>query len=104
MTGAIELQPDDRPRSSLGIGPGLDDAMGPHQEFARRFAEGIGKFAGNTPGDRQKKTIGLIARMLEAVGLAGNIVEIRFERSSPMNDWNDLEKKTFSLNAEAMNV
>ncbi|RWW88898.1 hypothetical protein BHE74_00002207 [Ensete ventricosum] len=29
----------------LGIGPGLDDAVGPHREFARRFAEGIGKLS-----------------------------------------------------------
>ncbi|RRT35643.1 hypothetical protein B296_00032622 [Ensete ventricosum] len=66
MTGAIELQPDDGPRSSLGIGPGSDDAMGPRQEFARRFTEGIRKLAGNTLGDRRKKTIGLVARMSEA--------------------------------------
>ncbi|RRT31995.1 hypothetical protein B296_00057367 [Ensete ventricosum] len=51
-TGAIELQPDDGPRSSLGIGPGSDDAMGPRREFARRFVEEIEKLAGNTPGDR----------------------------------------------------
>ncbi|RRT60380.1 hypothetical protein B296_00016082 [Ensete ventricosum] len=25
-------------------------------EFARRFAEGIGKLVGSTPGDRRKKT------------------------------------------------
>ena len=34
-----------------------------------------------------------------------HIVENRFEMSSlPMNQWNDLEKKTFSLNTKAMNV
>ncbi|RWV93988.1 hypothetical protein GW17_00043514, partial [Ensete ventricosum] len=31
MTGAMKLQPDDGPRSSLGIGPGLDDAVGSHR-------------------------------------------------------------------------
>ncbi|RRT75277.1 hypothetical protein B296_00002559 [Ensete ventricosum] len=31
----------------------------------------IGKLAGNTPGDRRKKTIGLTARMSEATGLCG---------------------------------
>ncbi|RWW08770.1 hypothetical protein GW17_00027772 [Ensete ventricosum] len=70
MTEAIELQLDDGPRSSLGITPGSDDAVGPRREFARRFAEGIGKLARNTPRDRRKKTIGLIARMSEAAGLA----------------------------------
>ncbi|RWW45970.1 hypothetical protein BHE74_00048146 [Ensete ventricosum] len=34
----------------------LDDAVGPHREFARRFAKGIGKLTGSTPGDHQKKT------------------------------------------------
>ncbi|RWW41597.1 hypothetical protein BHE74_00052906, partial [Ensete ventricosum] len=60
MTGAMELQPDDGPRSSLGIGSGLDDAVEPRQEFARRFTERIGKLAGNTPGDRRKNTIRLV--------------------------------------------
>ncbi|RWW44719.1 hypothetical protein BHE74_00049498 [Ensete ventricosum] len=50
------LQLNDGPRSSLGIGPGLDDVVGPHRESARRFAEGIGKLAGSTPGDHRKKT------------------------------------------------
>ncbi|RRT41857.1 hypothetical protein B296_00026813 [Ensete ventricosum] len=30
MTGAMELQPDDGPRSSLSIGPGSDDVVGYH--------------------------------------------------------------------------
>ncbi|RWW75949.1 hypothetical protein BHE74_00015983 [Ensete ventricosum] len=51
MTGAMKLQPDNGPRSSLGIGLGLDNAVGPCREFAKRFAEGIGKLAGSTPGD-----------------------------------------------------
>ena len=34
-----------------------------------------------------------------------NIVENDFQKSSlPMNDWNELEKKTFTLNAKAMNA
>ncbi|RRT43881.1 hypothetical protein B296_00005902 [Ensete ventricosum] len=64
----------DGPRSSLGIGPSSDDVVGHHREFARRFAEGIGKLVGNTPGDRLKKTRRLAARMLEAAGLAGGLV------------------------------
>ncbi|RRT80685.1 hypothetical protein B296_00010414 [Ensete ventricosum] len=40
-------------------------------EFARRFAKGIGKLTGNMSGDCQKKTIGLVVRMLEAAGLTG---------------------------------
>ncbi|RWW00933.1 hypothetical protein GW17_00036064 [Ensete ventricosum] len=52
--GRTKLQPDNRSRSSLGIGPGLDNAVGPRREFTRRFAEGIGKLAENTPGDCRK--------------------------------------------------
>ncbi|RWW75011.1 hypothetical protein BHE74_00016980 [Ensete ventricosum] len=55
MIGVMELQPDDELRSSLGIGLGSDDAVEPRREFARRFAEGIGKLVGNTSGDRWKK-------------------------------------------------
>ncbi|RRT31655.1 hypothetical protein B296_00058696 [Ensete ventricosum] len=38
-----------------------------------RFVEGIGKLAGNTPGDYRKKTGRLAARMPEATGLTGPI-------------------------------
>ncbi|RRT31981.1 hypothetical protein B296_00058243 [Ensete ventricosum] len=34
MIGAMKLQPDNEPRSSLGIGLGLNDAVGPRLEFA----------------------------------------------------------------------
>ncbi|RWV87828.1 hypothetical protein GW17_00050142 [Ensete ventricosum] len=47
---------DNGPRSSLGIEPGLDDALGPYREFAVRFTEGIRKLAGSTAGDHWKKT------------------------------------------------
>ncbi|RRT33292.1 hypothetical protein B296_00050465 [Ensete ventricosum] len=70
----MELQPDDGLRSSLGIGLGSDDVVGPHREFAKRFVEEIGKLAGNTSGDRRKKTRRLTTRMLEAAGLAGGLV------------------------------
>ncbi|RWV91242.1 hypothetical protein GW17_00046484 [Ensete ventricosum] len=65
----MELQLDDGPRSSLGIGPSSEDVVEPRREFTGRFAEGIGKLAGNTPRDRRKKTIGLTARMSKAAGL-----------------------------------
>ncbi|RWV81101.1 hypothetical protein GW17_00057512, partial [Ensete ventricosum] len=52
--------------------PGLEDAVGSRREFARRITEGIEKLAGNTPGDRRKKTIGLATRMPEAAGLGGS--------------------------------
>ncbi|RRT35074.1 hypothetical protein B296_00028532 [Ensete ventricosum] len=39
-----------------------------------RFAEGIRELAGNTPGDRQKKTEKLTARMSEATRLVGGLV------------------------------
>ncbi|RWW56573.1 hypothetical protein BHE74_00036698 [Ensete ventricosum] len=55
-----------------GSWDGLEmDVCGISPKFTRRFAEGIGKLAGNMPGDRQKKTRRLIVRMLEAAGLAG---------------------------------
>ncbi|RZR79030.1 hypothetical protein BHM03_00004595 [Ensete ventricosum] len=38
-------------------GQGSDDVVGPCQEFARRFTEGIEKLAGNMPGDHRKKTL-----------------------------------------------
>ncbi|RRT33887.1 hypothetical protein B296_00040767 [Ensete ventricosum] len=70
----MELQPDDRPRSSLGIGLGLDDAVKPRCEHAGRSPERIGKLARNTLGDRRKKTIELTARMPEAARLGGSFV------------------------------
>ncbi|RWW07347.1 hypothetical protein BHE74_00006478 [Ensete ventricosum] len=73
----MELRPYDGPRSNLGIGLGSDDAVGPRREFARRFTKTIEKLNGNIPRDHQKKTIGLAARMLEVVGLAGGEAEIR---------------------------
>ncbi|RRT32122.1 hypothetical protein B296_00056896, partial [Ensete ventricosum] len=39
--------------------------------FNRRFAEGIGKLAENTLGDRRKKIERLTERMPKATGLAG---------------------------------
>ncbi|RWV92387.1 hypothetical protein BHE74_00029899 [Ensete ventricosum] len=70
MTRSMELQPDDGPRASLGIGPGSDDAVRFRWEFARRFAEGIRKLVGNTMGDHQEKTERLTASMSEVTGLA----------------------------------
>ncbi|RRT54839.1 hypothetical protein B296_00013131 [Ensete ventricosum] len=43
IIGSMELQPDN--------GPSSDDEVGSRREFARRFAEGIGKLTGNTKGD-----------------------------------------------------
>ncbi|RWW04840.1 hypothetical protein GW17_00031913 [Ensete ventricosum] len=71
MTGAMELQPDNGPRSSLSNGPGFGRCSGFSPEFARRFVEGIGKLAGNMLEDYRKKTIGLTARMREAARLMG---------------------------------
>ncbi|RWV92213.1 hypothetical protein GW17_00045430 [Ensete ventricosum] len=67
----MELQPDDGPRSSLSIEPRFRRCSGISLEFVRRFAEGIGKLTGNMLGDCQKKTIGLVARILEVARLAG---------------------------------
>ncbi|RZS01155.1 hypothetical protein BHM03_00030968, partial [Ensete ventricosum] len=71
IIGAMKLQLDDGSRSSLGIGPGLDDLVGPRREFTMRFAEGIGKLTRNTPGDRRKKIERLTVRIPKATGLAG---------------------------------
>ncbi|RZS21027.1 hypothetical protein BHM03_00053615 [Ensete ventricosum] len=70
MIGAMELRPDDEPRSSLSIGPGFRRCSGISPKFVRRFAEGIRKLVGNTPGDHRKKTRRLATRMPEAAGLA----------------------------------
>ncbi|RWV93335.1 hypothetical protein GW17_00044217 [Ensete ventricosum] len=51
----MELQLDNGRRSSLSIRPSLDDEVGSRREFAKRFAEGIGKLARNTKGDRQEE-------------------------------------------------
>ncbi|RWV79995.1 hypothetical protein GW17_00058790 [Ensete ventricosum] len=53
MARSMELQPDNGPRSSLSIGLGFEQCGGFRREFARRFAEGIEKLAGNTLGDHQ---------------------------------------------------
>ncbi|RWW11386.1 hypothetical protein BHE74_00033330 [Ensete ventricosum] len=66
----MKLQPDNGPRSSLSNGSEFERCSGILPTFARRFAERIGKLAGNTPGDRRKKTERLTARMPEATGLA----------------------------------
>ncbi|RRT71829.1 hypothetical protein B296_00032320 [Ensete ventricosum] len=59
------------PGLSLGIGQGLDDAVGAHQEFARRFTEGIRKLARNTSKDRQRKTVRLAIRDSIGCRIAG---------------------------------
>ncbi|RRT47843.1 hypothetical protein B296_00028916 [Ensete ventricosum] len=51
----MKSQPDDGPRSSLSIELGLVDLVGSHQEFAKRFTEGMGKLAGSTPGDQSEE-------------------------------------------------
>ncbi|RRT50047.1 hypothetical protein B296_00027115 [Ensete ventricosum] len=51
MEGSMKLQPNDGPISSLSIGLGFGRCGGFCREFTRRFAEGIGKLVGNTPGD-----------------------------------------------------
>ncbi|RRT32700.1 hypothetical protein B296_00039033, partial [Ensete ventricosum] len=57
------------------IGPGFGRCSGISPEFARRFAERIGKHIGNMSGDYHKKTIGLTVRMSEATGLTGDFAK-----------------------------
>ncbi|RWV81829.1 hypothetical protein GW17_00056719, partial [Ensete ventricosum] len=72
IVGAAEkLAGNNGPRSSLSIRPGFRRCSGISSKFARRFAEEIGKLAGNTPGDHRKKTERLAARMPEVAGLTG---------------------------------
>ncbi|RWV77941.1 hypothetical protein GW17_00061164 [Ensete ventricosum] len=70
MTGAMELQPDDGPRSSLSIRLEFGRCSGISSEFTRRFAEGIRKLTGSTPGDRREKIKKLAVSMPEATGLS----------------------------------
>ncbi|RWV86710.1 hypothetical protein GW17_00051362 [Ensete ventricosum] len=42
MTGAMKLKPDDGPRSSLGIGPGSDDAVGSRRSSLGDSPKGSG--------------------------------------------------------------
>ncbi|RZS17516.1 hypothetical protein BHM03_00049664 [Ensete ventricosum] len=85
---AKKLAGNDGPRSSLSIELGFGRYSGISLKFARRFVEGIGKLAGNTPGDRRKKTERLTARMAEAAGLVGAAEPPRADRvwSSPKED------------------
>ncbi|RRT34974.1 hypothetical protein B296_00039766 [Ensete ventricosum] len=69
LSGVAEkLSGNNGSRSSLGIEPGSNDAVGSRWEFARRFAEGIGKLARNMKGDHWEKTKGLAVRMSKATG------------------------------------
>ncbi|RWV76872.1 hypothetical protein GW17_00062394 [Ensete ventricosum] len=70
MTGEMELQLDDGARSSLSIRLGFGRCSEISPKFARRFVERIRKLAGNTLGDRRKKTGRLTARMSKIIGLA----------------------------------
>ncbi|RWW38575.1 hypothetical protein BHE74_00056186 [Ensete ventricosum] len=57
MMEAMELQPVDGPRSSLGIGPGSDDAVDlveVRQEIRRRDREARWEYAGRSPKEYQK--------------------------------------------------
>ncbi|RZS25923.1 hypothetical protein BHM03_00059200 [Ensete ventricosum] len=54
-----------------GARDSLEEDQDSLEDYRGRFAEGIGKLAGNMPRDRRKKTRRLTARMSEAAGLAG---------------------------------
>ncbi|RWV88367.1 hypothetical protein GW17_00049551 [Ensete ventricosum] len=71
MIGAMELQPNDEPRSSLSIGPGFKRCSGISSEFARRFVRRDREARWEHVGIYRKKTIGLTARMPEAAKLVG---------------------------------
>ncbi|RRT34101.1 hypothetical protein B296_00054889 [Ensete ventricosum] len=71
MIGAIELQPDDGPRSSLGIGPGSEDVVGSRRHSLGDSPKGSGSSLGTRTGDHRKKTERLATRLPEATGLVG---------------------------------
>ncbi|RZS06504.1 hypothetical protein BHM03_00037161 [Ensete ventricosum] len=73
MIGAMELQPNDEPRSSLSIGPGFRRCSGISSEFARRFVRRDREARWEHVGRYRKKTIGLTARMPEAAKLVGDL-------------------------------
>ncbi|RRT31934.1 hypothetical protein B296_00040344 [Ensete ventricosum] len=52
---------DMNPGSSLGIGPRIRRCGGSSPSVRYDFAEGIGEIARNTPGDRWRKTVRLVA-------------------------------------------
>ncbi|RWV85974.1 hypothetical protein GW17_00052178 [Ensete ventricosum] len=54
MTGAMELQLDDGPRSSLSIGSGFGLCSGISPKFTRRFAKRIGKLTGRSRQEDRK--------------------------------------------------
>ncbi|RWW07283.1 hypothetical protein GW17_00029339 [Ensete ventricosum] len=55
--------------SSLGIEPKIGRCGGSSSSVRYDFAEGIGKIARNTPGDRQRKTMRLASREAEGFSL-----------------------------------
>ncbi|RRT64045.1 hypothetical protein B296_00037467 [Ensete ventricosum] len=63
----MKLQPDDRPRLSLGIGPGSDDAMGSWQSSLGDSPKG----SRSSLGTRREIAGRLVARILEATRLVG---------------------------------
>ncbi|RWV87657.1 hypothetical protein GW17_00050323, partial [Ensete ventricosum] len=61
--------------------------------FTRRFAEGIGKLAGNMLGDCWKKIEKLTVRMSKAIGLAGIRRRDR-ARNTPGDHWKKIGRLT----------
>ncbi|RRT73416.1 hypothetical protein B296_00001229 [Ensete ventricosum] len=62
---------DMNPGSSLGIGPRIRRCGGSSSGVCLDFAEGIGKIARNTLGDRRRKTVRLAAGEVEGCRFAG---------------------------------
>ncbi|RRT35697.1 hypothetical protein B296_00043021 [Ensete ventricosum] len=50
---------------------GSDDAIGSRWKFARRFAEGIKKLAGNVKGDRWKEDRRTCRKIAKVTGVCG---------------------------------
>ncbi|RRT60002.1 hypothetical protein B296_00004019 [Ensete ventricosum] len=77
LSGVVEkIAGNNGPRSSLGIGPSLDDAVGFRREFARRFTEGIEKLLGTRQeitGRRPKDLLQVCRRLPDCQKLCLNL-------------------------------
>ncbi|RWW71270.1 hypothetical protein BHE74_00020992 [Ensete ventricosum] len=74
MAGSMKLQPNDGPISSLSIGLGFGRCGRFRREFTRRFVEGIGKLAGNTPGDHRGEDLKTYRKYAKAPNLGLPVV------------------------------
>ncbi|RRT72187.1 hypothetical protein B296_00014394 [Ensete ventricosum] len=76
----MKLQPDDGPRSSLGIGRGSDDVVGSNRSLLRDSSKGLG----SSLGTRRKITE---SRPEDSPQECRRLPDWREVWSSPKEDW-----------------